>query len=158
MARQSEPAMETEPFRRRPRILLADKHPDSRQYVTQLLAKDYDIRAADDAPATLALALEWNPDVLVANVAIRAAPEYNLLRQSRRGAWGTTPVIWYSMPGGEESSAVVSQGVDNANVTALPSSEHELLALVRVHCQVTQLRDESMQALRLSEERFRTLK
>jgi PAS domain S-box-containing protein len=153
MAQHAEPAKEPTG---RPRVVLADADPHSRQYVTQLLAHHYDVRAAD-ASSALAQAVAWNPDVIVANVTVRPTVDCDLLRRSRRDAWDTTPVIWYAMRGDEQSSATSSEDGDDYDVTILPSSEHQLLALVRAHSRVTRMRDESMQALRLSEERFRTL-
>jgi PAS domain S-box-containing protein len=137
----------------RPRILLADEHPEMRQYLAQLLSENYEIDAAPDIATALTLARARAPDLIVADVTMREAGDFQLLRLLRRDAWGEIPIVLYS---GKESSANVSETELDDIVT--PFSERQLLALVRAHIRVIQMRHVSIESFRLSEERFRTLK
>jgi PAS domain S-box-containing protein len=140
-----------------PRILLADAHADMRQYLTRLLSEHYEIDAAADAEAALALARKHAPDLVVADVTTKSAGDCDLLCEFRRDEWGSVPIILYS-PASDEESCVnaIEAGANDYLIT--PFSERQLLALIRAQLRVAQMRRESIQSLRLSEERFRTLK
>ena len=123
----------------RPRILLADGHSDMRQYLTQLLSEHYEIDAAADASTALALARERAPDLVVADVMMRAPGDLDILREFRRDAWRKVPIILYSTACDEDSPLNASEAGDDDVIT--PFSERQLLALVRAHLRVVQMRE-----------------
>ena len=156
MSQSPERVGDVKPVTNRPRILLADGHSDMRQYLTRLLSEHYEIDAAADASTALALAGKRAPDLVVADVMMRASGDLDILREFRRDVWRHVPIILYSTARDEDSVLNASEAGDADVIT--PFSERRLLAHVRAHLQVVQMRNDSIQSLRLSEERFRTLK
>jgi len=140
----------------KPRILLADEHSDMLQHLTRLLSEHYEIQVAGDAQTALTLAREWGPHLVVADVTMRAAGDFNLVRECRRDGCTKFPIIFYSASQDEDSYLEADEAAPHDDLI-VPFSEHALIALVRAHLQVIQTRQESMRSLRLSEERFRTL-
>ena len=69
--------------------------------------------------------------------------------------WRKVPIILYSAASDEDSCVECVEAETPTYIA--PFSERQLLALVRAHLRVVQMRNESIQTLRLSEERFRTL-
>src|SRR5262245_28869388 len=156
MAQKVAPISETESFINRPRILLVDEHLNTRQNLARLLSEHYEIDAAGDAPTALTLARERDPDLVVADVRMRAFDDFNLLCAGRRDAWGKLPIILYTTTYNEDSDVPAAKIKTNDDAV-IPFSERQLLALVRAHLKVAQERQESIRSLRLSEERVRTL-
>jgi PAS domain S-box-containing protein len=143
-----------ETFTTRPCILLADTDPQMRGYLTQLLIKHYEVDAAPDPSTALTLARDRTPDLVVANLSMRETDEFELLREFGRDELGKIPVILYSTADVDETAL---EGSANEDVIA-PFSERQLLALIRAYLGIAHIRHESLQAFRLSEDRFRTLK
>jgi PAS domain S-box-containing protein len=157
MARSVKPEVDAEPCMKRPRILLADVHPEMRHYLTRLLAEKYEIDSAPDASTALTLAHHQTPDLIVADAEIRKLPDFDRLREFRRDVYGKTPIILYSTAYDEIPSENASgSGINDDVIT--PFSEQQLVALIRTHLRVAQVRRESVEAFQLSEERSRTLK
>src|SRR5262249_26792490 len=140
-----------------PRILLADGHSDMREYLTRILREHYNVDAAADASTTLSLAYERAPDLVLADVMMRALHDFDLLCKFHRDAWGKIPIILYSAPCDEHSCLNVLEAGTNGYLIT-PFSEHQLLALIRSELRVAESRRKTIHDLRLSEERFRTLK
>jgi PAS domain S-box-containing protein len=136
--------------------LIADEHPERRQFLTRLLSEHYEVHTAADASTALTLARERAPDLVVADVMMRASDDFNLLRERRRDAWGKIPIIFYSTTSDEDSSVNVAE-IGASDDLVLPFSERPLLALIRARLRMAEMRQESIQSLRLSEERIRTL-
>src|SRR5262245_36715771 len=143
------------PSKDTPRILLVDIDPQMRRQVTQLLDAHYTIDAAADAPTAFSLARERTPDLVLASVVTRKPDGVNIVREFRRNPkLSVIPIILYSSSMDDE---LCSEGVEaGANDYLLtPFSEGQLLTRVRAQLRVAQMRDESIQALRVSEERYR---
>jgi PAS domain S-box-containing protein len=133
-------------FTHRRRVLVAEGQSNLRQYLTRILSKHYEVDAAADASTALTLARKQLPDVVIVDVGIGRTHDFDLVSEFRRDAWGNIPVVLYS--------TASDAGTDDL---ILPFSERQLLAVVRAHVDAAQKRDESIQALRLSEERYMTL-
>ena len=147
----------TERQAKRPFILLVDGHLDKRQHLTHLLSEDYEIDAAADAQSALRFASKRTPDLVVMERTSQVDGGFDLSREFRKHGWGKVPVILYSTVC--EEAACVNVIEDGANeYREAPFSDLQLLALVRAQLHVAQMRRESIDSLRLSEERFRTLK
>jgi PAS domain S-box-containing protein len=151
-----EPLINAQPVISRPRILVVDEYSAMREHLTQLLRKECDIDTAGDVPSALALARERASDLVVANVMMRRFGDFDLLHKCRRDAFGKVPIIFYSTTRDEDSSVNVAE-IEAGDALIMPYAESQLLALVRVHLQAAQTRRESIQALRLTEQRLRTL-
>jgi PAS domain S-box-containing protein len=142
----------------RPRILLADGHSDMREYLTRILSEHYEVDAAADASTTLSLARERAPDLVIADVMMRDLRDFNLLCEFHPDSWEKIPIILYSAPPCDEHSCVNVLEGGTKGYLITPFSEQQLLTLVRSELRMAEMRHKSIQSLRLSEERFRTLK
>ena len=158
MPESEEKTLNTPASSGRPRILLADGHPDIRHYLTRLLSQYYEVDAAADASATLSLARERVPDLVIADVTMLALRDFDLLSKFHPDESGRVQILLYSTPPCDRASCVnvFEAGINGYIIT--PFSELQLLALVRSELRASQLRHESSQRLRLREERFRSLK
>jgi PleD family two-component response regulator len=156
MAQTTDQTGNTEPFRCRRRILLADGHSDMRQHLAQLFSQQYEVDTAPDASTALMLSRTRVPDVVVADISMGQMSEFDRLREFRSAASEKIPIILYSTSDKDSAENVSKVQCDDDLI--MPLSERQLLCLVRAHTQVAQIRDESIQSLRLSEERFRILK
>jgi PAS domain S-box-containing protein len=157
MAQTKDRAGDTEPFTSRSRILLADAHTDMRQHLAQILSEHYEVDTAADAATALMSALARVPDIVVADISMQQMGDFDRLHEFRSDASGQIPIILYSTSSDDDSSANAAKARSSDDLI-MPFSERQLLSLVRAHAQVAQIRDESIQSLRLSEERFRILK
>jgi PAS domain S-box-containing protein len=156
MAQTEDPTADTEPITKRRRVLLADGHNHMRRHLAQILSEQYEVDTAADAPTALRLALTRVPDVVVADVSIESMDEFDCLREFRSDSSEKIPIVLYST--GDKDSPADLAKVRSSDDLIMPFSERQLLSLVRAHAQVAQIREESIQSLRLSEERFRILK
>src|SRR5262245_56559474 len=157
MAHTVEQDVVGEPSKSRPRILLADGHSDIRQHLAQLLSRHYQVDTAADASTTLTLARSRPPDLVVADVMMRALRDFDLLCDSHGNKWEQVPIILYSPPCDESSCVNVLEAVAGDHMVT-PCSEDQFLALIRSELRAARIRRDSIQSLRLSQERFRTLK
>src|SRR5215831_438682 len=149
--------VDPKPFSSRPRILVADARADMRQYLTRLLSEDCQVDTAAEASTALTRARKRAPDIIVADVEMRKSRDFGSLRQLRRDPWGNVPVIFYSTASGEAAGIDAEDVATDADLI-MPFSERQLLSLVHTHLRLVHMRDESIQSLRLSEDRFRTLR
>jgi PAS domain S-box-containing protein len=139
----------------RPRTLIAESDAAILHALTQLFCDDCDTQAAADPSAAWACTREWAPDLVVADATMRSMRDFDFVRHLRAQEGGKVPIIWYSKRNEDDSSANTTDAAHDDAI--VPFSEHQLLALVRAHVQVIKMRAESLQAIRLSEERFRML-
>jgi len=128
-----------------------------REHLTRILREHYDVDPAADPSTTLSLARQRAPDLVIADVMMRALDDFDLLCELHRDAWGKIPIILYSAPCDEYSCLNVLEAGTNGYLIT-PFSEHQLLALVRSELRVAEMRRKTIQHLHLSEARFRTLK
>ncbi|HKQ74900.1 MAG TPA: ATP-binding protein, partial [Blastocatellia bacterium] len=139
------------------RILLADDNADMRDYVRNLLSRQYEVVAVNDGLAALEAAREDRFDLLLTDVMMPGLDGFGLLRELRAdNRTREIPVILLSARAGEDSKIEgLAAGVDDYLIK--PFSARELLARVEAHLKLQRLRREGAEALRESEERFRTL-
>jgi PAS domain S-box-containing protein len=136
---------------------VADDNADMRQYLVRLLAGQYEVQEAADGAAVLTAARERPPDLILADVMMPRLDGFGLLRELRADPrTGGLPVILLSARAGEESR-IEGLGAGADDYLVKPFSARELLARVGAHLQLARVRREADEALRQSEERFRTL-
>ncbi len=141
----------------RPHVLVADDNADMRQYVVRLLAGAYQVEAVADGEAALAAARERTPDLVLTDVMMPQLDGFGLLQELRADPrTRSVPVIMLSARAGEESRVEgIQSGADDYLVK--PFGARELLARVSAHLQMARMRRDAGEAIRASEERFRTL-
>jgi signal transduction histidine kinase/DNA-binding response OmpR family regulator len=139
------PLAEEESDGARPRLLITEDEPDLRGYLVKLFSKDgYAAEAAADAETAWAW-LESNaenpPDMVITDVMLPGQSGFDLLtliRQDERTA--RLPVLVLTALA-EADSAVAAFAAGADDFVAKPFNSAELLARVRAHYQMNQLRD-----------------
>jgi PAS domain S-box-containing protein len=141
----------------KPSVLWADDNADMRDYVARLLSGRFDVRAVPDGEAALAAARAHPPDLVLSDVMMPKLDGFGLLRALRADpVLREIPVILLSARAGEESRIEgLEVGADDYLVK--PFSARELIARVETHVKSSRLRREAIAALRVSEDRFKTL-
>ena len=141
-----EPQPEAEPVAARPRLLIIEDEPDLRGYLTKLFTKDgYAVEAAADAATALTLLESTTPDLVITDVMLPGQSGLDLLsalRQDERMA--RLPVVVLTARADAETAiGAFAAGADDFVVK--PFNSAELLARVRAHHQMSQLRDVAAQ-------------
>ena len=141
----------------RPLVLVADDNADMRQYIVRLLGQHYRTEAVPDGEAALAAARARTPDLILTDVMMPRLDGFGLLQALRADPRTSgVPVILLSARAGEESRIEgMQEGADDYMVK--PFSAKELLARVTAHLKMAQMRRESSEALRASDEHHRLL-
>ena len=141
----------------RARLLVADDNADMRQYLAHLLAERYNVQTVPDGQAALAAARDRRPDLVLSDVMMPNMDGLDLLRELRAdAALSTVPVILLSARAGEEFRIEgLQDGADDYLVK--PFSARELMARVAAHLELARIRKASQEAIRESEERYRSL-
>ncbi len=67
----------------RPRVLVAEDHPDLRRYLAELLAEDYRVASAEDGAEALQMALDEAPDLIVTDLMMPRLDGLGLARAVR---------------------------------------------------------------------------
>src|SRR5579872_3458893 len=132
----------------RPRILIADDNSDMRQYLSRLLAEQYDVETVSDGKAALEAARERPPNLILSDVMMPGLDGFQLLaairddQRTRR-----IPVVLLSARAGEESRVEGMQaGADDYLIK--PFSARELLARISARLEITRLQAEGEQLYR----------
>ncbi|RUR11643.1 ATP-binding protein [Legionella sp. km772] len=143
--------------KQRPRILLVDDNADMRNYLIRLLTPTYQVDAACNGKEALALVQKSPPSLIISDAMMPHLDGFGLLKELRANTHtAPIPVIMLSARAGEESRIEgMHFGADEYLVK--PFSARVLLASVASHLRMARLREESNQAIRESEERFRAL-
>ena len=125
------------------RILLADDNADMREYVHRLLNERYEVETVADGSAALSAILENPPDLVLTDIMMPGLDGFELLRAIRENSRTTAlPVILLSARAGEESRVEgLERGADDYLVK--PFTARELLARVRSHLEMAQVRKEA---------------
>jgi DNA-binding response OmpR family regulator/two-component sensor histidine kinase len=126
----------------RRRLLIIEDEPDLRSYLTRLFSKDgYAVEAVGDAETALTSLDSSAPDIVITDVMLPGQSGFDLLvtlRQDERVA--RLPVVVLTARADAESAvAAFVAGADDFVVK--PFNSAELLARVRAHDQMNQLRD-----------------
>jgi len=131
------------------RLLLVEDDPDLRAYLTSLLASDgWTVDAVGDAEAALAAAFDPDPlsapDVVLSDILLPGRTGLELLtvlRNAERTA--RVPIILLTARAGTDAAIEgLSSGADD--YITKPFSSLELLARVRVHHELNQLRENAV--------------
>ena len=141
----------------RRKIVLADDNVDMRDYVRRLLEPSYDVIPVADGVEALHAAAAEKPDLVLTDVMMPNLDGFGLLRELRaKPETAAIPVLMLSARAGEEARVEgLEAGADDYLVK--PFSARELLARVGGMLAVTRVRNEASEALRRSEERYRSL-
>ena len=136
----------------RPRLLIIEDEPDLRAYLTKMFSKDgYAVEAAADAESALTWLqdnAENPPDMVITDVMLPGQSGLDLLaviRQDERLA--RVPVVVLTARA-EAESAVEAFAAGADDFVAKPFNSAELLARVRAHYQMNQLRDDAIDQAR----------
>ncbi|MCM6775391.1 SpoIIE family protein phosphatase [Nocardia sp. CDC159] len=125
---------------RKPRVLIADDNADMREYLTRLLAPQYEVQAVTDGAQALAAATEQPPDLIVSDVMMPRLDGLALiarLRAAKRTA--QIPILLLSARAGQEAAIEgLHAGADDYLVK--PFSAAELLARARAAMAMSRLR------------------
>src|SRR5262249_32749753 len=146
------------PTHNRPRVLVADDNADMREYVTNILAANFNVVTAHDGEEALERIRERAPDLVVTDIMMPRLDGLGLLRAIREDpVTRTLPVIFLSARAGEEMRVEGLQaGADDYLVN--PFTANELRARVATHTQMAITRREGTEreaALRAEAERAR---
>jgi signal transduction histidine kinase/DNA-binding response OmpR family regulator len=128
-----------------PRLLIIEDEPDLRGYLTKLFTKDgYAVEAMGDAETALTFLESNAPDMVVTDVMLPGQSGLEMLgtlRQDERNA--RLPVVVLTARVDPEATLeAFAQGADDFVVK--PFNSAELLARVRAHYQMNQLRDNAI--------------
>ena len=143
----AEPQPEGEPAADRPRLLIIEDEPDLRGYLTKLFTKDgYAVEAAADAATALTLLESNPPDLLITDVMLPGQSGLDLLTTLRQdeGMARLPVVVLTARADAETAIGAFAAGADDFVVK--PFNSAELLARVRAHHQMSQLRDDAVDA------------
>lgn len=134
----------------RSRVLVVDDNPDMLDYISELLASDYEVATAADGELAWALMQRRPVDLIVSDVMMPALDGFGLTARIKASAgFSHLPVILLTARGGSEASV---SGLDTGadDYIAKPFSPLELQARVRAALRMGQvqaeLRDKSRQA------------
>jgi len=132
------------------RIVLAEDNADMRRYVGGLLAPHYAVEAVSDGERALAAVRRRRPELVLCDVMMPGLDGFGLLKALRSDEQlRDVPVILLSARSGEDSRIEgLDEGADDYLVK--PFTPRELLARVGSLLELTRLRAESEQRLRLA--------
>lgn len=143
--------------RPRAKVLLVDDNADLREYVSSILSPRYDVVTAKNGREALDAARSDRFDLILSDVMMPVMDGFELLQEIRADEkLSTTPFIMLSARAGEESALEgLIRGADE--YIAKPFSAEDLLVRVYAQINAASIRESATQAIRASEERFRTL-
>jgi PAS domain S-box-containing protein len=151
------PAAPSDGAQNRPRLLLADDNADMRAYLRSILVPLYEVETVADGVAALEAMRTRRPALAILDVMMPRMDGFAALSELRKdAALKDLPIILLSARAGEEAAAEgLAAGADDYIVK--PFSAPELLARARANLTMANLRNEATEAVRASEERYRTL-
>jgi signal transduction histidine kinase/DNA-binding response OmpR family regulator len=141
------PQLEGEPAADRPRLLIIEDEPDLRGYLIKLFTRDgYAVEGAADAETALTLLDSDPPDLVITDVILPGQTGLDVLTVLRHDErMARLPVVVLTARADAESAiAAFAAGADDFVVKPFNSSE--LVARVRAHHEMNQLRDSAIDA------------
>jgi len=124
------PAEEATLGRNRPRVLVVDDHDDLRRRISELLSERFEVADAIDGPSAWVRAVDWLPDVVVADVMMPGFDGVELVRRLRGDA-DTAAVgvlLLTAKVGSEHAVAALAAGADD--YLGKPFDTSELIARI----------------------------
>ncbi|HZI78775.1 MAG TPA: ATP-binding protein [Vicinamibacterales bacterium] len=141
----------------RARVLVADDNADMRDYLTHLLAAQYDVEAVADGQAALERIQAQPPDLVLSDVMMPTLDGFGLVAAIRKDpATCALPVILLSARAGE-GAQIEGLGAGADQYLVKPFSARDLLARVASQLDLVQRRREAEQGLRHRVDQFETL-
>lgn len=130
------------------RILLADDNADMRHYIQRLLHGQYEVETVADGQSALEAARRRCPDLILSDIMMPRLDGFGLLQALRADeSLKNIPVILLSARAGEESRIEgLQSGADDYLIK--PFSARELLARVKSHLTMAQIRNEAREVER----------
>jgi len=126
----------------RPRVLVVDDNADLREYISSLLAPEYEVSTALDGLKGLGAAQDAPPDIIVSDVMMPGLTGTELVRELRADPrTASIPIILISARAGQEA-AVAGLDAGSDDYLVKPFAAPELLARVRTHVQLARKRRE----------------
>ncbi|HSO97837.1 MAG TPA: SpoIIE family protein phosphatase [Solirubrobacteraceae bacterium] len=135
-------------------VLVADDNPDLRGYLLRLLGPLWHVQTVSDGAAALEQIRRDPPDLLVTDVMMPGLDGFELLREIRAGVrTRELPVIMLSARAGEEA-AIEGLGSGADDYLPKPFSGRELVARVKAHLEMAQVRRKAADELRAKSDRL----
>jgi PAS domain S-box-containing protein len=139
------------------RVLLADDNADMLAYIRSLLVPHYEVDAVRDGLEALAAIEAHRPDLVLTDVMMPHLDGFGLLQEIRKKpSLQTLPVILLSARAGEEAKVEgLNAGADDYLIK--PFNARELLARVRVHLTLAQVRQRATEQVTHAQDRLQHL-
>lgn len=133
---------ESMPGKNRARILVADDNADLRDYLSRLLAENYQVEAVSDGEQAIEVIRNEQPDLVITDVMMPKLDGFGLLKALRDDPQSRTlPVIMLSARAGEEARVEgLTAGADDYLIK--PFGARELRARVSAFLELTRVRKE----------------
>jgi signal transduction histidine kinase len=140
------PRVAQAPSKLRPQILVVEDNVDMRQYLANLLSKDYDVRTAADGTAGLEEATRSPPDLVLSDILMPGLDGVALVRALRSDPkTAAVPAILLTARAGEDAALEgLGSGADDYIVK--PFSSRELRARIHTHLELAQMRREAAES------------
>jgi signal transduction histidine kinase len=138
--------------RARPHVLVVDDNVDLREYVSGLLAGEYEVTSAADGLEAIEAVRKRQPAIVVSDVMMPRLDGLGLVRALRADpAFASLPIILLSARAGEDS-AIAGLDVGADDYLMKPFSAPELLARVRTHVELARVRRDLISELERTNE------
>jgi signal transduction histidine kinase len=136
----------SEPPQSRSRVLVVEDNPDMRQYLVQVLRRDYQVRAVADGQAALEAIAASRPDLVLSDIVMPGLDGLALVRAIRDdSSTRAIPVILVTARAGEDA-ALEGLGGGADDYVVKPFSSRELLARVQTRLELARVRREAGEA------------
>jgi DNA-binding response OmpR family regulator len=130
----------------RSRVLVVEDNPDMRQYLVQVLRREYEVSAVADGQAAVEAIAASPPDLVVSDIVMPGLNGLALVRALRaHSSTCAIPVILVTARAGEDA-ALEGLGSRADDYVVKPFSSRELLARVQTHLELARVRREAVEA------------
>jgi signal transduction histidine kinase len=130
----------------RPRVLVVEDNGDMRQYLAQVLARDYEVHTVADGNAALLSLPTFHPDLVLSDVLMPGVDGLALVRALRSSPdYRSIPAILITARSGEDATLEgLGSGADDFIVK--PFFSRELRARVHTHIELARMRRDAAEA------------